>query len=781
MKTKVLTLALILVLSTAAFAEQDILIPSFLIGMRNNFNHRRLPLGDINRDGIGNASKGNRLIFSEAISYYLFSNVLPITGEDEEKSKRNFLRVWNWAKANMVRKNLKKVFIWSTQSWGDLPEYLKDNLLAWRYVIGINGIEGQDGVIYTEQDDPDTGIWHDGSQAATDGDLLIAYALHIGFQRWGEDFLLEDAKNIVKDIRKKCIIDFKAGELYNAHFLRKPYNMYQGSFVDEGDKGNIKILYDNTEAIGWQGKHNYLGFWHDPLIDLTNLDRIEVVMKGSVGENTVVDIRLQDTEAVPGDENQPGQVYYSSPIELTAPVQTVIIEKEDFRKSQDYGTKEGDLNWSGIKNIQFQVWKDLGYYQYKGTYHHYVNGHQDMLNIDGVIAWEGNRNFVGFSYKELVDLSDLKEIRITLKGHGWVSLRLEDGIPENPDATGNIYITKSMINLTSDFRTLPFTKNDFKSFPYYGLRGPINWDRIRKVQFQVDDTPSRVELKSIVIELNNGKTYIINDGTVKSSTVYVKSLKVILNKGQTDENNGYKLLSNGHGALYINPSYFMPFAYRVFAEIDPEGEEVWKAMIKATYDELMKSLNVTLHDLDGNPVTGNGHLVPNWYMLDKVTGQRVDVATQKPNSKVRGFESGYDAFRTIWFTAFDYALYQEPTSKKFLESVYPFYRNKLDTRNEFYPVFRIDGTQSKEHQYKAGAGFLAVYLNLFNHGTVEDNERRDKIISLLSAMRDYADDGRTWFRDPNDESIGETEYFMNFWTFFGLYLDNPPKVLIQLK
>jgi len=120
-----------------AFAYQLSEIPNVLKGLRNNYDHWRsgLPLGDINRDGIGNALTTDRLIFSESVSYCLFSHVLPISGEDETTAKNNFLECWNWTKTNMVRKNISKVFRWETQTWEDMPQNLKDNLLAWRYVI----------------------------------------------------------------------------------------------------------------------------------------------------------------------------------------------------------------------------------------------------------------------------------------------------------------------------------------------------------------------------------------------------------------------------------------------------------------------------------------------------------------------------------------------------------------------------------------------------------------------------------------------------------------------
>ncbi len=86
-----------------------------LVGMRKNYQAwaGNIPLGDINRDNIGNLNPYQRLVFSESVSYALFSHVLPIEGEDEENSKNQFAAYWNWAKEHLMRKNISTVCSWN--------------------------------------------------------------------------------------------------------------------------------------------------------------------------------------------------------------------------------------------------------------------------------------------------------------------------------------------------------------------------------------------------------------------------------------------------------------------------------------------------------------------------------------------------------------------------------------------------------------------------------------------------------------------------------------------
>ncbi len=124
-----------------------------------------------------------------------------------------------------------------------------------------------------------------------------------------------------------------------------------------------------------------------------------------------------------------------------------------------------------------------------------------------------------------------------------------------------------------------FKSYNFEDFPHDDLYKKLDWEKIRKFQFQVSsNTDAHVELEFVEIELNNGKTYIINSGSSDNvSYVAVESINIILKTGQTVANNGYHLSSNAHGAPYMNVSYFMRTDSRDPSELlsirrtDPEG------------------------------------------------------------------------------------------------------------------------------------------------------------------------------------------------------------------
>ncbi len=76
--------------------------------------------------------------------------------------KETFYNVWNWTKGNLLR---------------------KDNLFSWLWVNG-NVVDKNN---------------------ASDADLLIAYGLILGYKRWGDKSLFEQAKKIVSSLQRLII------------------------------------------------------------------------------------------------------------------------------------------------------------------------------------------------------------------------------------------------------------------------------------------------------------------------------------------------------------------------------------------------------------------------------------------------------------------------------------------------------------------------------------------------------------------------------------------------
>lgn len=103
----------------------------------------------------------------------------------------------------------------------------------------------------------------------------------------------------------------------------------------------------------------------------------------------------------------------------------------------------------------------------------------------------------------------------------------------------------------------------------------------------------------------------------------------------------------------INPSYFAPYAYRVFAHLD--RSHPWMRVVDSSYR--------VLADCSSSPLGGRSSvdLPPNWCALDRATG----AVTSAP-ALDRANLYGYDAFRAMWRVALDYRWNKEPRAKEYL-------------------------------------------------------------------------------------------------------------------
>ncbi|MDR0306193.1 MAG: hypothetical protein LBI42_05055 [Chitinispirillales bacterium] len=105
----------------------------------------------------------------------------------------------------------------------------------------------------------------------------------------------------------------------------------------------------------------------------------------------------------------------------------------------------------------------------------------------------------------------------------------------------------------------------------------------------------------------------------------------------------------------INPGYFAPAFYRVFAEFEPQYGAVWDALIAGSYELIARS-----------PGYGRG-LLPDW-----CTFEGGSTGGAGYNAYFDGDALYRDAIRVYWRLATDYLWYGEPRAKAFLDKAIAF-------------------------------------------------------------------------------------------------------------
>lgn len=222
--------------------------------------------------------------------------------------------------------------------------------------------------------------------------------------------------------------------------------------------------------------------------------------------------------------------------------------------------------------------------------------------------------------------------------------------------------------------------------------------------------------------------------------VYGYDAKAILNdvwKNAVGQANGeFYLASNDREWLkssddiLLNPSYCSPYAYRIFAQVNPENN--WQALIDSCY-KILSNENLLSRD---------------WVVLNRNTGQ-LESAPEGLSSNY-----GYDAMRIPWRLALDWYWFAEPRVKSVLQKYTPLLRDWEELKR-VYPIYTPNGEPVSEEEN------LAFYGGNLGYFAVMEKESGEEIVKE-KIMQNYSPDTQTWNR--------EMGYYEANWGWFGLAL-----------
>lgn len=147
----------------------------------------------------------------------------------------------------------------------------------------------------------------------------------------------------------------------------------------------------------------------------------------------------------------------------------------------------------------------------------------------------------------------------------------------------------------------------------------------------------------------------------------------------------------------LNPSYFAPYAFRVFAEADPEHR--WLDLVDSSYAILERW---AAGDELGAPVGA----IPNWLAIDARSG-----ALLPATGRVRSAdEFSYDASRLPFRLALDWMWYAEPRAIEAMAAISLPLRQLSET-GRLVAAYRLDGAPAVEHESTSMyAGTLPLLL-----------------------------------------------------------------------
>lgn len=196
--------------------------------------------------------------------------------------------------------------------------------------------------------------------------------------------------------------------------------------------------------------------------------------------------------------------------------------------------------------------------------------------------------------------------------------------------------------------------------------------------------------------------------------------------------------SSGSSEVLVNPSYFAPYAYRIFAEVDTDRP--WRSLVGSSYALLERSLEPIPGESDAS-----ASLPPNWIALDRETG-----ALRIPSNSSLDTNYGYEAMRIPWRLALDWQWFGEERARELLEK-FSHLSREWEEGGRIYSVYARNGSPIEEYES------AAMYGGAIGHFTVANPEAakevfEEKLLYLFSPGENawhtrlsYWDDNWAWF------------------------------------
>lgn len=195
--------------------------------------------------------------------------------------------------------------------------------------------------------------------------------------------------------------------------------------------------------------------------------------------------------------------------------------------------------------------------------------------------------------------------------------------------------------------------------------------------------------------------------------------------------------------VLLNPSYYAPYAYRMFASIDTDND--WQGVVDTSYDIIIKSSALPLDKED------SVGLPPDWVILDRNTG-----GLRAPQSSNITTNYSFDAHRVKWRLYLDYIWYGDSRAKGYFEKN-NFLLSIWNQEKSIYNTYAHNGNVLDKGSSPAVIGTNIGYFAVVNPDIAKDIYEQ-KLLPL------YNRDTQNW-----SESLG---YYDSNWAWFGLAIYN---------
>jgi endoglucanase len=153
---------------------------------------------------------------------------------------------------------------------------------------------------------------------------------------------------------------------------------------------------------------------------------------------------------------------------------------------------------------------------------------------------------------------------------------------------------------------------------------------------------------------------------------------------------------------YLNPSYFAPYAFRLFAQVDRDHD--WLSLVNSSYDALEKSSKVSAVGLPSD-----------WIALDTKTGKFQPLPQSNKLQSVYSF----DAYRVWWRVAWDAAWFQSPEAERYLRTATKHLQSLWNTSSRIPAGINLQGKPTVNYEATSQYAMLYTALSLIDPATAQ--------------------------------------------------------------
>jgi endo-1,4-beta-D-glucanase Y len=198
--------------------------------------------------------------------------------------------------------------------------------------------------------------------------------------------------------------------------------------------------------------------------------------------------------------------------------------------------------------------------------------------------------------------------------------------------------------------------------------------------------------------------------------------------------------------LVLNPSYLSPYAFRLFAQVDPGRN--WMGLVESSYTILE----------DSSAISEAG-LPSDWIVFNPTTeGYEPLPADDELQSRY-----SFDAYRVWWRVALDATWFDAPEAKRYLDEHLPYLETLWRSRQAIPARLDLQGRPLVDYEATAQYAMLHAAFQVTNPAIAEEIYRQ-------KLMPTY----RNGFWDS------DTAYYTQNLAWFGLLPPEPPEPLLRV-